>query len=382
MTRIFKYASLLMAAVMLLSCSGQQDTTGGTDNVGSDLHLSVDKNLIQAGEDVATLSLTLNGEPVTEGVTFFDSKNQVIDIADFKFSTEKAGEYVVWAAYGTMNSNQVTITVVATAIPSTPEDPNPESTSFKSRVLVSQFTGTGCPNCPAMMNRLHPILEDATKAEEIVWVACHSYNNDDPAFLPSSKFSDHYGGGFPSLNLDFVSKVLNYNSYTSETVWGFISDQNKTKKDVASGIAVNAKLVDGQVVAKVTVKAAETAEYRIGAMLLEDGIKKTQSSATADWMNTHDACIRYIDAGTKATGHKLATIEKGKTADYLFIWNLEDIWQKAKIESDSWDAFVLENLRMAVYVVSTMKINGQESYYVNNATYAEFNDETTFAYAE
>ena len=55
---------------------------------------------------------------------------------------------------------------------------------------------------------------------------------------------------------------------------------------------------------------------------------------------------------------------------------------RAKIESDSWDAFVLENLRMAVYVVSTMKINGQESYYVNNATYAEFNDETTFAYAE
>ena len=371
-----------MAAVMLLSCSGQQDTTGGIDNLGSDLYLSVDKNLIQAGEDVAILSLTLNGESVTEGVTFFDGDYKVLDIADFKFSTEKAGEYVIWAAYGTMNSNRVTITVVATAIPSTPEDSKPESTSFKSRVLVSQFTGTGCPNCPAMMNRLHPILEDATKADQVIWVACHSYNNDDPAFLPSSKFSDIYGGGFPSLNLDFVSKVLNYNSYTSETVWGFISDQNKSKKELASGIAVNAKLVDGQVVAKVTVKAAETAEYRIGAMLLEDGIKKTQASATADWMNTHDACIRYIDAGNKATGHKLAMIQKGKTADYLFIWNLEDIWQKAKIESSSIDAFVLENLRMAVYVVSTTKINGQESYYVNNATYAEFNEETPFAYAE
>ena len=382
MTRIFKYASLLMAAVMLFSCSGQQDTTDGTDNVGSALQLSTDKNLIQAGEDIAILSLTLNGEPVTENVTFFDDDNQVLDLADFKFSTDKAGEYVIWAAYGTMNSNKITITVVATAIPATPEDPAPESTSFKSRVLVSQFTGTGCGFCPMMMERLHPILEDEEKSQDVVWVACHSYNEEDPAYLPTGKYSDFYGGGFPSLNLDFVIKVANNQGNTTESIWSTINSQNQVKKDFASGIAVNAKLVDGQVIAKVTVKAAETAEYRVGAMLLEDGIEKTQTSATADWMNIHDACIRYVDAGQKATGHKLGSIEKGKTADYLFVWNLDDIWQKGSIECQSWEAFVEENLRMAVYVVSITKVNGQDAYYVNNATYAEFNEETPFDYVK
>lgn len=382
MNSILKYASLLMAAVMLISCLGQtgDGPDGGTNTQA--LLLSSDKNLIQAGEDVAVLTLTLDGTPVTEGVVFFDGNNNVLDIADFKFSTETPGEYSLWAAYGTMNSNTISITVVSTAIPETPADPSPESTDFKSRVLVAQFTGTGCPNCPAMMNRLHPILEDETKSDDVVWVACHSYNNDDPAYLPTGRFSDHFGGGFPSLNLDFAMKVLNYASYTSDTVWGFISEQNQSKKDVASGIAVNAKLVDGQVVAKVTVKAAATAEYRVGALLLEDGIKKTQSSATAEWMNTHDACIRYVDAGAQAYGYKLGTVEKGKTVDYLFVWNLGSIWEKATIESQAWDPFVEENLRMAVYVVTTKQDNGQSLTYVNNAVYANFNEETPFEYAK
>ena len=382
MKSIFKYASLLMAAVVLFSCSGQtgDGPDGGTGN--HTLLLSSDKNLIQAGEDVAVLTLTLDGAPVTEGVVFFDGNNNVLDIADFKFSTETPGEYTLWAAHGTTNSNKITITVVATAVPETPEDSAPESTEFKSRVLVSQFTGTGCPNCPAMMNRLHPILEDATKSDDIVWVACHSFNNDDPAYLPTGRYSDHFGGGFPSLNLDFAMKVLNYESYTSDTVWGFISEQNQSKKDVASGIAVNAKLVDGQVVAKVTVKAAETADYRVGALLLEDGIKKTQSSATADWMNIHDACIRYVDAGAQAYGHKLGSIEKGQTSDYLFVWNLDSIWEKAVVESQAWDPFVEENLRMAVYVVTTKQNNGQSLTYVNNAVYADFNEQTPFEYAK
>lgn len=384
MNSIFKYASLLMAAVMLVSCSGQtgDGPDGGTDTPTSALLLSSDKNLIQAGEDVAVLTLTLDGAPVTEGVVFFDGNNNVLDIADFKFSTETPGEYSLWAAYGTLNSNTISITVVATEIPETPADSAPESTEFKSRVLVAQFTGTGCPNCPAMMNRLHPILEDEAKSDDVVWVACHSYNSDDPAYLPTARFSDHFGGGFPSLNLDFTKLVLNYATYTSDTVWGFISEQNQSKKDLASGIAVNAKLVNGQVVAKVTVKAAETAEYRVGALLLEDGLVKSQSSATEEWMNTHDACIRYVDAGAKALGYKLGSIDKGKTADYLFVWNLDDIWEKATIDSPSWDPFVEENLRMAVYVVTTKQENGQAASYVNNAVYADFNEETPFEYVK
>ena len=74
MNKIMKYASLLMAAVMLVSCGGTIDP--GNESTGKKaLKLTADKTLIQTfGGDYATLTLTLDGEPVTEGVTFFDGR--------------------------------------------------------------------------------------------------------------------------------------------------------------------------------------------------------------------------------------------------------------------------------------------------------------------
>ena len=111
MKRIFRFASLLMSAVMLLSCSGNLDdgdntgggstggdnngsgTTGGGSTTPKTLTLSSDKNLIQTFDgDYATLTVILDGEKITEGVTFFDGQNKVVEIPDFKFSTSKVGE--------------------------------------------------------------------------------------------------------------------------------------------------------------------------------------------------------------------------------------------------------------------------------------------------
>ena len=83
MKRFFQYASLLAAAVMLISCEGN---SGSTD-AGKTLKLTSDKNLIQTfGGDYATLTVTLDGQQILEDVMFFDDNNELIDITDFKFS--------------------------------------------------------------------------------------------------------------------------------------------------------------------------------------------------------------------------------------------------------------------------------------------------------
>ena len=106
MKRFFQYASLLLAAVMLISCEG---TTGSTD-AGKTLKLTSDKNLIQTfGGDYATLTVTLDGQKIVEDVLFFDENNELIDIADFKFSATEVGEYSIWANYGTYTSETNTI---------------------------------------------------------------------------------------------------------------------------------------------------------------------------------------------------------------------------------------------------------------------------------
>ena len=153
MKRFFQYASLLAAAVMLIACEGKDPVADGA------LTITSDKNLIQTfGGDYATLTVKLGSQVITEGVTFFDSNNEVLEIVDFKFATDKAGEYEIWANYGTYNSEMISIRAIDVALPETPADPQPENTKFKVRSLVTEFTTTGCSWCPSMKRVLHEVL--------------------------------------------------------------------------------------------------------------------------------------------------------------------------------------------------------------------------------
>ena len=271
MNRIMKFASLLAAAVMLISCGGD-NTQGGGSITNKAFKLTADKNLIQTFDgDYATLTVTLDGQPVTEGVTFFDDKNKVMNIADFKFSTTKVGEYKIWANYGTYNSETISIKAIDIAIPESPADPKPASTDFKARVLLTEFTTVGCSACPAMKVILHEVAADASVSDKVVMVECHSglvNSIADPCYIHNQAYEDFSRiTGFPTVVLDIDQTVADRTSMKS-----LISSFHAQNDEVAPGIAVNAKLENDKVVAKVTVKAKVASSYRVGAFLLEDGI--------------------------------------------------------------------------------------------------------------
>jgi hypothetical protein len=130
------------------------------------------------------------------------------------------------------------------------------------------------------------------------------------------------------VNFDFYYTEGNYTKPISEFK-SFVNQFHSFKEEVAAGIAVNSQVVDDRLIIKATVKSAETAEYRIGACLIEDGISAVQKGGMAEpWMNTHDGVMRYIDSkygNNLYYGHLVGKIEEGKTADYLFDWNLGTI---------------------------------------------------------
>lgn len=394
MNRLFKYASLLMAAVVLVSCHGNQ---GDDKNPvqGGDIVLSSDKNLIQSdGADYATLTVTQNGSAVKEGVTFFDGNNNVLDIADFKFSVDDAGEYQIWANYGTSNSNTITIRA-AEVIPSSVADPKPSSTDFKARVLVTEFTTTGCTFCPSMKKALHSVMYDKNGnptdvAEKVVLVACHSglvNSVPDPAYIHTG-FEDFCKiSGFPTLNLDMYYSYGNYNNLPAS----LFLDQYNAKKDAAAGISVSSIIEDDVIIAKVTVKPSVAGVYRVGAFLLEDGIYCKQQGTTDESMYTHNSCIRYIDSayrtgsGESYFGHSLGELAAGKTADYLFVWDLKKIWADGKKYANQngseWSDWVEKNLHMAAFVSTIGETEkGEQFYYVNNVVDASVNGKTPFDY--
>ena len=409
MKRFFNYASLLMAAVVLFSCQGTVDPDQIEPNPDPnpekptpekpkpepedlELKLTASRNLVQVNVDEVILTVSLGDEVITDDVTFYDGNFKVLNIPNFRYIAPKAGDQVIWASYGTYNSDEILIKAIDIPIPETPEDPQPESTDFKARVLMTEFTTTGCAYCPNMKILLHNALSDEKVADKVVLTACHSgliNGKADPAFVKTT-FDDFCNvSGFPNVNFDMYYSFGNYTVGASE-MRQLINDMYSVKADVAAGIAVNSALYDESLVAKVTVKAAVDAEYRIGAFLLEDGIYGVQSGGSAeDWMNTHDGVIRYIDSQygkDQYFGHSVGVVEKGCTADYVFDWDLDVIWSEGALKGEQygnyyWDEFVMENLHLVVFV-STIGTDdkGNQFYYVNNGIACPINGLTPYEY--
>lgn len=388
MKKLFRYASLLAAAAMLaISCGEGEgnidqpepdqptpdqptpDKPGQEDPVTGTLTLEIDKQIIQSnGADAAVLAVKLDGKTVTEEVIFHNSRNNdaVIEVEDFKFKTSEAGEYGLWAEYMALISNEVKITAVASEVPDTPEDPQPSSTSFVRRVLLTQFTGTECGWCPVMKAGLKDALSDEDIAAKVIKADAHNFSSQDPAYIGGFYTPE----GYPTVILDWTLSFGHQQTTpnTSRVAKQFINERYNAEEAYA-GIAVNSKYADGVITLKAVVKAAQTGNYRVGAWLLEDGLKGQQadySGLLEDWMHNLDDCIRIADSKASSSnycGHSLGQIKAGETAERMFIMNMKKSW-------------VPENCELVVFVSRET----DKSYSVTNAVKCPIDGIVQFEY--
>ena len=325
-------AIFCLGALLFTSCDPNQE---GPEGGKKSLILVADKTTIyDNGEDGATFTLYYDGMIVDSGYDLYIGVGDEM-IAGNSFYSTTQGTFEVWAAYGTLISNTVNINVVATppAAPVAPEDTNPSKTNFVRRVLLTQFTGTGCGYCPLMMNALHQILTSPVYSDQIVLAAAHLYNENDPAYLLEAQTLDNAHGvsGFPSVYSD-----LNKAGYGDATFASLKSciDAAQDRVVVKGGIAVSSEYhaEEEYIVLNATVKAKETTEFRIGAWLLEDNIYGKQNvyadpyKTTGELIqplegvdfNNHNNCIRLADyEKNNNPNHTLCLHNKNNTNRYL-----------------------------------------------------------------
>ena len=354
------------------------------------LILVADKTTIyDNGIDGATFTLYYGGQILDDGYDLYigvgDKK-----ISGNKFTSTVQGTFEIWAAYGATISNSVNISVIQTPPtgPAVPEDTNPSKTNFKRRVLLTQFTGTGCGYCPLMMNALHQVLTNATYGDKVVVAAAHLYNESDPCWLSEAQTLDNALGvtGFPSIYADLNKSAMGDASFASLKS---CIDKAQNRVSVKGGIAVNSKYDSklGFVNINVLVKAKETTEFRVGAWLLEDNIYGKQSvypdpySGTGELtqpldgvdFNNHNNVIRLADSkasNTDFSGHSLGTIEAGKTASREFAFKLKENGAGSKTK---WNH---DNLRVIVFI-STQE---GSKWYVNNVVKCPKDGSVDFEY--
>ena len=376
----FKIASLLMAAVMLFSCGDvTPENTGGEniengggageqpDDFTKDLVLVADKTIIHAnGADAVTFTVSLGSKVLKEDVVFSDKDGEIINsITDFKFTTTQVGEYMIRAEYKTKMSALVKIQAMPMAIPETPVDPQPSSVNFRRKILISYFTGTGCPNCPRVKDELKKLGEMEGYPEKYVTAVCHSYNDEDPAYFEGSLPMSLGVAYYPSININLTPSTTNSGA-TAATMKTSIDSE--LEDDVLAGISANAVYKDGKVIVKAAVKVVKTGKYRVGAWLLEDGIEGRQSGGTQPYHHIHDQSLRIADSKVSSTdwsGYSLGTLAAGSTAEHVFTMTMKDGW-------------VAENCHVIVFV-STPSGN---NYYVNNVIDVDLNSSVQFDYVK
>ena len=332
--------------------------------------------IVADGEQFSKLTLTKGGVEITEDFKLYDGKNQEVTLPDMKFTTTQKGKYEFWAAYGTDYTETITITATEKQpdAPEAPGDDNPDKLNFKRRVLLIQFTGTGCGYCPAMTATLRQVMAEEYYAENAVLVAAHRYNNSDPAYLYGAALDQAMGvSSYPQLAVDMHTRT-GYTNYPSVTNM-ILNAINRV--EARAGIAAVAEYdeTNRTVSITATVKAGVKSEFRVGAWLIEDGVFGAQQNygvAEGDF-NIHDHCIRVADSkvtGSDYSGHSLGEIEAGSTAERSFSIKIDSAWEA-------------ENCRLVLFVTSPETNSyGKSYFYVNNAVEMPLDGSIDFEYID
>lgn len=337
---------MMMAAVFALAVACEKPGAD-PEQENAELTIEADKlEIIADGTDYAQITAKYGSKELTDGLGFYDASTNVpVSVKSMHFTTRTPGQHNFYATYNGKKSNVLSINALEYAVPAVPADTDPSNTSFRKRVFLTQFTSTGCTFCPTVVSMLRELSRDSVYSEKFVLAASHADMSegpyaDDPASFPGvMNFMTAFGVmGFPTLSADFGDILGAYNiSVLKALVDGYYGN------GIASaGLAVNSEVQDNVLVARTAVKAGEAGNYRVGAMLLEDGIYGKQTSAPDESYNTHDNCIRIIDAGTTYMGHSVGKLSAGNVAEHIFTFR--------NIDSD-WN---LDKCKMLFYVTSSV----------------------------
>ena len=377
--KTLKTLAALCLSFVLVCCTS--DKGSDSDDMRG-LVLKVDKyEIYDNGTDIATFHIYFDGLELDSGYTIYDNNDEPLESKTF--SATKVGIYEFWAEYGaTTTRTNTKISVVATppAAPSAPVDNNPSKLNFNRRILLTQFTGIGCGNCPRMINALDDIKKDEKYNNNIAIASAHigGYAGNDPAAMTTElNLDEAYGIVY---NPDLIADFKRHNDQAATASKSYIANMINTALNRVStrgSVAVNSKYHADKnyVVLTALVKASEKADFRIGAILLENNITGAQSNYGIEPnegvdFNNHNNCIRRIKSQHPSnhddfSGYDLGVIEAGKTKTYEFAFPISKSWK-------------VEDLHVLVFI-STQE---GSKWYVNNVVDAAIDGTTDFEYAK
>ena len=341
-----------------------------TDREEEGLSAVLSTNLIQVGKSYAAIIVRYNGKVLLpeemNKVIIYDAANDSPVTLDFvaaetadgtvyalpAYYATEAGTKSFWVGYKIKNTREtpMSVTAVTSNIPSRPADAEPENINFVHRALFTQFTGTWCGYCPYMIVAFHDMLEDEEYNDKFVHTAVHGKDSFATTLSDGKDLASilNTSGGYPYVLVNLKDGIQNSNVDTN-IAYLKAAIENTLKTKPRAGIAARTELKDNMLLVRTSVKVSHTAEYFVGAWLVESGMYTQQANYAADelkydYLDYHENVVRIADSNTtNFLGHPMGTIKKGERADHLFVMELDPSWK-------------VENCHLVLFV-STIQFN-------------------------
>ncbi len=173
-------------------------------------------------------------------------------------------------------------------------------------LLVEQFTGQACPNCPGGAKAMAEAIDKLTYPNKAIWVAHHTYYTDDFSLNESATIANVLGANFaPACNINRVPR--DYGMGVEELIWhpGYATKAILEAALVEPGLATielnrTYKAETRELAIEVKGRSIETEAY-ITVIVTQSGIEAKQSGASG--MYVHNNAPRAFL--TAAKGDKL-----------------------------------------------------------------------------
>ena len=302
---------LLSAAVFgLSSCAGNQDED-------LEISLEVSSDVLPA-DGVSQVKFTVyeGNANVTADAVIKDAKTEAVLIGN-TFSTSLPGEYVFYAEYNGVKTNQVKVTAEVVVV-----------SKFVKNVCLMEFTDASCTFCPDASNYIDRNI--LGKMDYVHLMAFHE--KDDWASDQFYKLmSDFSLTTTPAVVVDMMVGVPMESGGREEAK---LAISTSLKDNTAyCGVAVSS-VIEASGKAKATVKlfSEKTVDYRLALYVVEDGIRGYQKHGDIEYNDYyHQYVVRKMASGT-VKGDDLGKVnaQTEATKEYIIdvdhTWNLENTY--------------------------------------------------------
>jgi Outer membrane protein Omp28 len=219
---------------------------------------------VTAGTAVSfTVLSSVNSNNVTPDSKIYVNGN-LITSSSFTFAD--AGNFAVYATKGTLTSNVITINVAAIT----------SGRGYRHHVLVEEYSGTWCGNCPRILYGVDLLQQQTDKA---IVVSTHLFNGDPFITTEGNNLAAQQGvSGVPT---GYINRTISWTGPQYENVPQVI---NIIQASAPAGIAISSSISSNNL--SITVKAAYaqplTGGAKLTVYLVEDKLFYTQRNYSSN----------------------------------------------------------------------------------------------------